>query len=64
MLLNLSNHPAAAWSPGQLRAVCDPYGAIQDPPFPQWKEPGPAEDCFAKGSLSYRQNIAKEIIEN
>lgn len=33
-LLNLSNHPSAAWSQDQLQAATTLYGAIEDLPFP------------------------------
>jgi len=35
MLLNLSNHPSAAWPEGQRGAAIDQYGEIRDLPFPQ-----------------------------
>ncbi len=34
-LLNLSNHPSAAWSEAQQQAAIDQYGAIEDLPFPR-----------------------------
>ena len=34
MLLNLSNHPSATWSPEQLGAAQRDYGQVLDMPFP------------------------------
>jgi hypothetical protein len=34
MLLNLSNHPFAAWQPAQIEAALGEFGAVEDLPFP------------------------------
>ena len=34
MLLNISNHPSAAWSINQKQAAETLYGSVQDMPFP------------------------------
>jgi hypothetical protein len=55
MLINLSNHPLAKWSPEQRKAAEQLYGTVQDVPFPS---------IDPAGSLESVMNLVHETAQN
>jgi hypothetical protein len=53
MLINLSNHPSAAWQAAQLDAAAV-YGKVIDVPFP---------DIDPNGDETYIQSLCEEYLE-
>jgi hypothetical protein len=44
MLINLSNHPSAAWSVEQMQAAVTQFGGVEDIPFPNINPADSSED--------------------
>ncbi|WP_100629771.1 CRISPR-associated protein [Algoriphagus formosus] len=56
MLLNLSNHPSAAWSSAQVQAAIKSYGSIEDMPFPPI-DPKADESAIQELAIIYLEKI-------